>query len=1304
MSFFVPHLHDLTRVGGESGEFAIPDTTPPASATQALLRFGNPLVGGSASGTFWGANADSAWTGDFINLQRGGASAFRVDYTGNATFASISTASSLDVTGYIYNSTSNTVLVQDSLETRASNAGTIGLIVKLAASHTASAQEWQTSSGTAVASVSAAGDIIARSINASTANSVLGQVSVAGITVPSGSGVQWSGGWLTYETGGNYYIRDTTNGIMRATFNKAVGGGTALLGQTTLTSDSAASIPLAVYGAASQSGNLTSWLNNSSTLLARVTSNGSIDAPGFAARILGSSVGQVTLSAGDAGNTGYVSWLTNSGTRLGYLGYSPTHVPLNLENSASFQVLGGFTQLGTSTAYSARLSINSDDTSLGGIYMRGAATRMTWYATGGGTDEKQWDFYANGSSLTFRCVDDSFTTATNWLTVSRIGTSPTNITFPNGSVVVTNSVSVGNFLAVSDGGFRNVRTGINILDSGYSTYSTVATAFSASTTALIVRGAASQSANPFEVQNSSNTVLSRVSPAGDLYAVTATIASSTSVGSLTSGGSVVSGTAGTGGGQLLANTDGITTSLGYVLTVPEGAAGVARFSFNTPLRNQGYWEWAKTNSAATRQGKLGLYLCPGGSNTGTLAFEVSEGGEVNLPLETKINLVYSYAQRPMLFLGGGGASGGTNHFSGSASGTLFGINASSGYAGDLINVQVAGSTKFLLNTSGTIFLGNSTDYVSPVSSGVLQTNARWEMGKEAVVNRLQTASTSVVALRVRSSSGHTANLTDWENSSGTVIASVSKDGYFGSGVTPSAPFHAYGTTPEYWNQSSGGVTCKWTATSSAAIFGTSSNHSVYWRSNGTDRGLLVNDGRWVLGGTSIFTAQLSVGIQDASYAGLAVRAAASQSGNLIEAQNNAGTPLTYIKPSGHLFITCSYASTVDTGITLSGNITGMTWVGTSGGSRNFSAINNYSGGGVLDIIYGSSTGANPDTYILRLDAVKNSVGLGGAADASAQLYMSSTSQGFRPPVMTTTQRNAISSPAQGLMVYNSTNTRLETYDGGWNAVSTTNYWSQASGVLSPATSTDTLALGTSSPTTARYNAITASSIPGFVARCAASVTEDLFRGENSSGSTIARITSSGAGSFTGSVTASGSAATVTASASVGTAGTLLLSGSTSKVSWQNLGTEKWIAEVDGSNTWKLARVTGGGYANVMYSDFSGNVAFGDISTPKSTVDIYGCFGARITNNTIGGTLDDNASVQTVDAAGGSVTLTLPSAVTKIRRIYIIKRIDSSGNSVTINTTSSQTIDGASSYAGLSAQYKSVALQSDGSNWIILWTY
>lgn len=54
-------------------------------------------------------------------------------------------------------------------------------------------------------------------------------------------------------------------------------------------------------------------------------------------------------------------------------------------------------------------------------------------------------------------------------------------------------------------------------------------------------------------------------------------------------------------------------------------------------------------------------------------------------------------------------------------------------------------------------------------------------------------------------------------------------------------------------------------------------------------------------------------------------------------------------------------------------------------------------------------------------------------DASARLEVTSTTQGLLPPRMTTTQKNAIATPAAGLVVYDTTTNKLCCYNGTtWN--------------------------------------------------------------------------------------------------------------------------------------------------------------------------------------------------------------------------------------------------------------------------------
>jgi len=84
------------------------------------------------------------------------------------------------------------------------------------------------------------------------------------------------------------------------------------------------------------------------------------------------------------------------------------------------------------------------------------------------------------------------------------------------------------------------------------------------------------------------------------------------------------------------------------------------------------------------------------------------------------------------------------------------------------------------------------------------------------------------------------------------------------------------------------------------------------------------------------------------------------------------------------------------------------------------------------------------------------------------------------------------------------------------------------------------------------------------------------------------------------------------------------------------------------------------------------------------------------------TLSSTHSVVMASASGGAITVTLPTAVGISGKIYRIKMTSSSSstNTVTVATTSAQTIDGATTQV-LTLQYTDIPVISDGSNWSIL---
>jgi hypothetical protein len=75
----------------------------------------------------------------------------------------------------------------------------------------------------------------------------------------------------------------------------------------------------------------------------------------------------------------------------------------------------------------------------------------------------------------------------------------------------------------------------------------------------------------------------------------------------------------------------------------------------------------------------------------------------------------------------------------------------------------------------------------------------------------------------------------------------------------------------------------------------------------------------------------------------------------------------------------------------------------------------------------------------------------------------------------------------------------------------------------------------------------------------------------------------------------------------------------------------------------------------------------------------------------------SATDYAIEATSGSFTVTLPTAVSISGQEFIIK--NSGAGVITIATTSSQTIDGATT-ANISTQYESLSVMSNGVNWVI----
>ena len=120
-------------------------------------------------------------------------------------------------------------------------------------------------------------------------------------------------------------------------------------------------------------------------------------------------------------------------------------------------------------------------------------------------------------------------------------------------------------------------------------------------------------------------------------------------------------------------------------------------------------------------------------------------------------------------------------------------------------------------------------------------------------------------------------------------------------------------------------------------------------------------------------------------------------------------------------------STIIAGGRFFNNGTGLFWI--DGYTEGAGKAQNY------PMIFGSranATGNSVGSYTTEENGSQSYFGF-YAAIPSAQVIVNSTTRGFLPPRMTTTQKNAIASPAAGLVVYDSTTNKLCCYNGStWN--------------------------------------------------------------------------------------------------------------------------------------------------------------------------------------------------------------------------------------------------------------------------------
>jgi len=222
----------------------------------------------------------------------------------------------------------------------------------------------------------------------------------------------------------------------------------------------------------------------------------------------------------------------------------------------------------------------------------------------------------------------------------------------------------------------------------------------------------------------------------------------------------------------------------------------------------------------------------------------------------------------------------------------------------------------------------------------------------------------------------------------------------------------------------------------------------------------VTDGEGNVSPLQLSTDAVSVGA--ISGARLAVKGTSTtQATNALLVQNSAGLTLLKANDNKDLYLGSSTSNYIHQGIFFQGNYycsgnwmfgtlsdlgarLGIKGSGTTSSTTSL-LVQNSAGTAALTVKddlsvkigtfnFVSSTVIENTTH--RIVATSGGVAINSsyiAADASSILDASSTTKGFLPPRMTTTQKNAIATPASGLIVYDTTTNKLACYNGTtWN--------------------------------------------------------------------------------------------------------------------------------------------------------------------------------------------------------------------------------------------------------------------------------
>ena len=732
--------------------------------------------------------------------------------------------------------------------------------------------------------------------SASVTNSGTSSAAVFNFTIPGASGVVaggTAGQALTKVDSTDYNTQWTTIPLLN-TANTFTGG------VQQITTASAGTIGLIIRGSASQTADLTQYQGSTGTVLAKINPSGFYFGPGLrdinnngaylnltaSGTVListqSTTIIPLTVKAIASQTVNLQEWQNSGGTVLAYVNQTGQFSPARIimPTGEQIQNVAGTMALQFNTAGLTALIVN---TAAVGLIIKGAASQTAdlqqWQDSTGAVRTKidsvghirgQRASFANGTSW----FDDATLNISPYLTnvagviVRGLASQTANLQeWQNsaGSILVritaAGDYQVGGTIAINAS--RDMAPRLLYVN-GAATSASANVLTTAAVVGMIIRGAASQTADLTQWQDSAGTVLANI----------------------TSGGNLVFTQAG----------NNITTPAAGRLNIGGAVSGTGYFgTINVSGENGGYAIDARGNTAT---GSTGARIRSG--NAANVALVVSSESGQTADLQTWNSTTAVVANVTSAGYVNGSAyrqiGGNSNAF---GSGTISSVLTAFGTGGNaaVIPIVVRGAAS---QTANLTEWQNSSGTANVFISMNANQNANFNSTSFAYFTSHNATTTPML---VRGFASQTANLQEWQDSSGTMLSNIDAYGRLRIRSTTTS---AYSAAIGAASAGTVGLLVQGTASQTA-------NLQEWQNSSGTILSFVRSDGyfrldqgfqfgtmysataKWNVNGGNSF---LLTG-QDSTLQPLIVKTAASQSANIFELQNSSGTILDSFDNAGN---------------------------------------------------------------------------------------------------------------------------------------------------------------------------------------------------------------------------------------------------------------------------------------------------------------------------------------------------------------------------------------------------------------------